>query len=375
MISVEFFYNELLGRGVEFFAGVPDSLLKDFCAYTGAKTEKSSCITAVNEGAAIALAAGHHLASNKIPLVFMQNSGLGNALNPLLSLCDTDVYRIPALLLVGWRGEPGVHDEPQHITQGRLTCPLLETIGIPYLVLDGAEDALCGQLDAAFSVLRRGVPFALIARKGVFAPWNPPPAENTLPMSREEAIESIMLYSPDDFFFSTTGMASRELYELREKHGFPHGRDFLTVGSMGHASSIALGAALAKPDAAVTCLDGDGAALMHMGALAAIGVLKPPKLRHIVLNNGAHDSVGGQPTAAFGIDLAAIARACGYRRIYRADTLQTLRQVLRERRDGLEFIEVRVRRGSRPELGRPKSSPVENKTAFMAALSGKEAPQ
>ena len=373
MISARVFCEELLRRGVDFFSGVPDSLLKDFCAYINSNFQKSSCVTAVNEGASIALAAGHHLASNRIPLVFMQNSGLGNALNPLLSLCDTDVYRIPALLLVGWRGEPGVRDEPQHITQGRLTCPLLETSGIPYLVMSDTEDALCRQLDTAFSTVNSGgSPFALIARKGLFEPWNPPPLENTLTMSREEAIEEVMLSSPQDLFFSTTGMASRELYELREKHRLPHDRDFLTVGSMGHASSMALGAALAKPHARITCLDGDGAALMHLGAFASIGVLSPPNLRHIVLNNGAHDSVGGQPTAAFSIDLGAIARACGYRHIYRADTLQDLRQVLGKKRGGLEFIEVRVRRGSRPELGRPKSSPLENKTAFMTALNREE---
>jgi phosphonopyruvate decarboxylase len=279
-------------------------------------------------------------------------------------------------LLIGWRGEPGVHDEPQHITHGRLTCPLLETSGVPYFVMAGMEDALHKQLDAAFSTLRRtGAPVALVARKGVFAPFPPPRAEETFPMSREEAIGEIMLSSPQDLFFSTTGMASRELYELREKHGIGHERDFLTVGSMGHASSIALGAALARPEASITCLDGDGAALMHLGAFATIGTLGPPKLRQIVLNNGAHDSVGGQPTAALDIDLAAVARACAYKHIYRAETQAALRQVLSERRDGLTFIEVRVRRGARADLGRPKSSPVENKTAFMACFNLKEEPR
>jgi phosphonopyruvate decarboxylase len=165
-------------------------------------------------------------------------------------------------------------------------------------------------------------------------------------------------------------MASRELYELREKHGGSSGRDFLTVGSMGHASSLALGAALSRPDALLTCLDGDGAALMHLGAFASIGTLAPPGLRHVVLNNGAHDSVGGQPTAAFRVDLTAIARACGYKRVYRADTLPALRQALGERRDGLTFIEVRVRRGARADLGRPESSPLENKAAFMETMCG-----
>jgi phosphonopyruvate decarboxylase len=373
MVSVDFFYGELQRRGVDFFSGVPDSLLKDFCAYISENVKKSSAVTAVNEGSAVALAAGHHLASGKIPLVFMQNSGIGNALNPLLSLCDADVYRIPLLLLIGWRGEPGIHDEPQHITQGRLTCPLLETSGIPFLVMADTEEALRPQLDAAFAELRQnGSPFALVVRRGIFAPWKPREAENTLPLSREEAIEAIILSSPHDFFFSTTGMASRELYELREKHGLSHERDFLTVGSMGHASSIALGAALAKPSVPLTCLDGDGAALMHMGAFASIGAISPPNFRHIVLNNGAHDSVGGQATVAFSVDLAAIARAAGYRSVCRADTLPALREALAASREGPQFIEVRIRRGNRPDLGRPVTSPVENKIAFEACFKNSQ---
>jgi phosphonopyruvate decarboxylase len=288
--------------------------------------------------------------------------------NPLLSLCDADVYRIPALLLVGWRGEPGVHDEPQHITQGRLTPPLLETLGVPHLVMEDTEGGLRGQLDTAFRAMKTsGTPFALIVRKDTFAPYKAADTDGVgLSMTREVAIEEIMLSSPDSLFFSTTGMASRELYELREKHGLGHGMDFLTVGSMGHASSLALGAALARPDALITCLDGDGAALMHLGALATIGMLKPRNLRHIVLNNGAHDSVGGQPTAAPGIELTEIARAAGYERVLRVDTLEDLRLALHgghEKR--LTFIETRVKRGARADLGRPKTSPAENKAAFM----------
>jgi phosphonopyruvate decarboxylase len=366
MISPSFLYACLQRRGTNFFTGVPDSLLKHFCAYVRETAPPSCHVTAVNEGAALALAAGHHLATGKTALVYMQNSGLGNAVNPLVSLCDADVYRIPALLLVGWRGEPDISDEPQHVTQGRLTLPLLETLGVPHLVMAGTEDALYGQLDTALSAIEtRGTPFALVVRKDTFAPYQAAKADDGgLSMTREEAVEAVMLSSPDSFFFSTTGMASRELYELREKHGLGHDRDFLTVGSMGHASSIALAAALARPDALITCLDGDGAALMHLGAFASIGTLAPRNLRHIVLNNGSHDSVGGQPTAAFNIDLAEIARASGYESVLRTDTIDDLRLALRgERR--LTFIEARVKRGSRADLGRPKSSPAENKAAFM----------
>ncbi|MDR2659761.1 MAG: phosphonopyruvate decarboxylase [Spirochaetaceae bacterium] len=379
MIGADFFYNELRRRDMDFFTGVPDSLLKDFCAYISTNAPPSAHITAVNEGAALALASGYHLATNKTALVYMQNSGIGNAVNPLLSLCDKDVYRVPALLLIGWRGESGVHDEPQHITQGRLTLPLLETLCVPYIVIKGEEAALPAELDEAFSELkRRGSPFALVARKGTFSPYKAAATENglnsmiskTLTMSREEAIEEIILSSPRDFFFCTTGMASRELYELREKHGLGHERDFLTVGSMGHASSLALGAASARPDALITCIDGDGAALMHMGSLATTGVRKPRSLRHIVLNNGAHDSVGGQPTAAFNIGLSDVARACGYEQIFCVDRREDLRLALAAARNGPVFIEVRVKKGSRADLGRPKSSPIENKTAFMKLLCG-----
>jgi phosphonopyruvate decarboxylase len=373
MISPAFFYAELRKRGVTFFTGVPDSLLKSFCAYVSAASPPDSHITAVNEGAALALAAGFHLATGAVPLVYMQNSGIGNAVNPLLSLCDAAVYRIPALLLIGWRGEPDVHDEPQHITQGRLTLPLLELLGVPSLVLEDSEEGVSRQLDATFSTLnQRGSPFALVVRKGTFASFTPPDAPQTAAgqdappsMAREAAIEEIMLASPHSLFFSTTGMASRELYELREKRGMGHERDFLTVGSMGHASSLALGAALARPAVPVVCLDGDGAALMHLGALATIGTRRPRNLRHIVLNNGAHDSVGGQPTVALAIDLPAIARACGYRRVQRADTPEDLRRLLIRPPDDCTFIEVRVAKGSRPDLGRPAASPQENKKLFM----------
>jgi phosphonopyruvate decarboxylase len=375
MISPAFLYRELCVRGIGFFTGVPDSLLKHFCAYIRDAAPPAAHVTAVNEGAAVGLAAGHYLATGKTALVYMQNSGIGNAVNPLLSLCDKDVYRVPMLLLIGWRGEAGVHDEPQHITQGRLTPSLLETLGVPYFVIADTEAALSVQLDAAFAALReKGSPVALVVRKDTFAPYKAasqsPSAQG---MTREEAIEEIILSSPQDFFFSTTGMASRELYELRKKHGMGGERDFLTVGSMGHTASIALGAALAKPGAPVTCLDGDGAALMHLGALAAIGASGAPLLRHIVLNNGAHDSVGGQPTIAFDIDLCAIARAAGYKKVFYADGRAALRLALDAEkdggRDGPVFIEARVRRGARANLGRPKTAPFENKAAFMKQFS------
>jgi phosphonopyruvate decarboxylase len=372
MITPEFFYTNLLSHGVGFFSGVPDSLLKSFCAYITDHAAEEDHIIAANEGGAVALASGFHLATGKIPLVYMQNSGLGNAVNPLLSLTDEDVYSIPLILLIGWRGEPGTRDEPQHIKQGKLTCTMLEALGIPFAVLSNEERELEKQMDACYARLKeRTSPYALVVRKDSFAPYTLQKIErDSGEMSREEAIGEILAGSgPETVYFSTTGMASRELYEIRERLGQGHSRDFLTVGSMGHASQIALGAALYKPELPVTCLDGDGAVLMHLGSLGITGSRKPRNFRHIILNNGAHDSVGGQPTIGFKVDFAAIARSCGYREAVSVNTLKDLREALAKEVPGPSLIEVRVRKGNRKDLGRPKSTPRENKTAFMEILS------
>jgi len=373
LIEAAYFYNRLVEKGVGFFSGVPDSLLKDFCAYITDHADKQNHIIAVNEGAAVGLASGYHLATGRLPMVYMQNSGIGNAVNPLLSLADNDVYRIPLVLVIGWRGEPGAHDEPQHIKQGKVTCPMLESMGIPYAVLEKTEDAVNSQIETCFkTIAETGSPYALVIRKGTFAPYTlQKKEEHNAIMTREEAIEEIAACR-DGIIVSTTGMISRELYELRDKAGTGHARDFLTVGSMGHASSIALSIALQKPRLQVTCLDGDGAALMHMGSFAAIGTQKPRNYCHIVLNNGAHDSVGGQPTIAPFIDIPAIARACGYTKVYQARTKEELKNILAENHDGLTFIEVKVKKGARKDLGRPKSTPQENKEAFMKFIEGQK---
>ena len=369
MIDCGFFFQALKTHGAAFFTGVPDSLLKSLCAFISDNTNENEHLTAVNEGAALALAAGFHLATARVPVVYMQNSGLGNAVNPLLSLCDAAVYRIPALLIVGWRGEPGVHDEPQHLTQGRVQEALLGALELPHALLAQDEAAARAQLDTAFLHLEKhGSPYALVVRKDTFAPYSlqkKPP--NDAEMTREEAIEAIIRAAPPgELFFSTTGMASRELYELREKLGGGHGRDFLTVGSMGHTASIALGFALARPGAQVSCLDGDGAALMHLGALAAIGERRPRGFRHFLLNNGAHDSVGGQPTIARALDFCALARAAGYGEAHRIHIKAELERVLAaERGGGAAFFDVHVRRGARAGLGRPSTTPEANKREFM----------
>ncbi|MDR1470603.1 MAG: phosphonopyruvate decarboxylase [Spirochaetaceae bacterium] len=376
MIEAAFFCNELRERGTDFFAGVPDSLLKHLCAYLAENVPADTYHIAVNEGAAVALACGYHFATGKIPLIFMQNSGLGNAVNPLLSLADGDVYRVPLVLVIGWRGEPGVPDEPQHSKQGRVTRELLGAMEIPFVVLAKEETAARRQVAECYeSIARTGSAFAFLVQKDTFLPYRMKSDEESgALMSREEAIEAVVTSAPGDHVIvSTTGMASRELYELREKYRMGHERDFLTVGSMGHASQIALGiahgcarsCARQKNPLRVIVLDGDGAVLMHLGALASLGVEKPENVLHIVLNNRAHDSVGGQPTIAGHVDLCGIARACGYERVLRVETRAALQEALKNTDNGLTFIEVVVKKGSRQDLGRPRSTPEENKIALM----------
>jgi len=370
MINSEVFYRTLRDRGIDFFTGVPDSLLKDFCAFITDHATERDHVIAANEGGAVALACGHYLATGKPGLVYMQNSGLGNAINPLISLADRDVYGIPMLLLVGWRGEPGVKDEPQHLKQGRVTTGLLDQLEVPYRLIPETEEELTECLNALFSEMMGGMkPVGLVARSKSFAPYqsvNYGVTSETL--TRETAIHRIASkLGNGDIVVSTTGGASRELYEYRAGRKQETGRDFLTIGSMGHAALIAMGIAAARPDRQVICLDGDGSALMHLGAMAIIGSRAPGNLKHIILNNGAHDSVGGQPTAGFSVSFVDIASGCGYSEAWKVETEQDL-----DRRVGIlistpgpALLEVRVRRGSRPDLGRPKETPKENKESFM----------
>ena len=375
MISPKYFYDSLIANGTDFFAGVPDSLLKNFCAYITDNAPADKHIISANEGSATALATGYHFATGKIPLIYMQNSGEGNMINPLLSIVDPDVYSVPMMIVIGWRGEPGVHDEPQHVKQGKVTCDLLDAMKIPYSVLgaDNCNKCLDKALSKAYGYIKaNNAPYAFVIKKGTFEDYT---LQNNVTvdadMSREEAIEKIMLSAPETAaFVSTTGMASRELYELRDKHGQGHNRDFLTVGGMGHASQIALSIAMQKKDRLIYCIDGDGASIMQMGGMATIGTRNPSNMVHIVLNNGAHDSVGGQPTVGRQIDLCGIAKACGYGNVVKASTKEELDAILKDKNtfDKLTFIEVLVRKGARKDLGRPKTTPQENKKAMMEFL-------
>ena len=360
--------------GADFYTGVPDSQLKALCNYlinTYGIDEKHHIIAA-NEGNCTALAAGYHLATGKIPVVYMQNSGEGNIINPVASLMNDKVYAIPTVFIVGWRGEPGIHDEPQHIYQGEVTVKLLEDMDIKTFIIgkDTADDEVSAAMEEFKPVLAAGKDVAFVIRKGALTYDGKVKYENGNTMVREEIIRHIVGVSGEDPIVSTTGKASRELFEIREANGQSHKYDFLTVGSMGHSSSIALGVAVNKPNTKIWCIDGDGALLMHMGSMAVLGAVCPKNMVHVVINNGAHETVGGMPTVAAKIDLVAIAKACAYPYAVSVDTFDDLDRELEAAkvRDGLTLIEVKCSIGARDDLGRPTTTALENKQNFMEYL-------
>lgn len=361
--------------GADFYTGVPDSQLKALCNYLMDTygTDFRHHVIAANEGNCTALAAGYHLATGKIPVVYLQNSGEGNIINPVASLLNDQVYAIPVVFIVGWRGEPGIHDEPQHICQGRITLKLLEDMDIETFIVDKktTEEELENAMSGFRDLLARGRSVAFVVRKGAISYGGKTEYKNGCRMSREEIIRHIVAVSEEDPVISTTGKASRELFEIREANGQEHKYDFLTVGSMGHSSSIALGIAMQKPGTKIWCIDGDGAVLMHMGAMAVIGASGCRNMVHVVINNGSHETVGGMPTVAGNIDLVKIAAACGYEYAVCVDHFDALDKELgaAKKRKGLTLIEVKSAIGARGDLGRPTTTAVENKRNFMEHLS------
>ncbi|MDR0662174.1 MAG: phosphonopyruvate decarboxylase [Holosporales bacterium] len=367
MIDPQHFIQKLQGKGIQFFTGVPDSTLKELSAYLARTLSSTQHLIAANEGNAIGLAIGHFLAKNTPAAVYMQNSGLGNAVNPLTSLADKAVYGIPMLLIVGWRGEPGKKDEPQHITQGRITPGLLDCLGIPYRVLEDIQT-----LEVLWPLLQERQPVALLVPVGTFSfyPSSVEKQEVASSLQREEALAVLLeALAQEDCLIATTGKSGRELFELRiRRQETPY--DFLTVGGMGHASSIALGVALAMPDRRIVCLDGDGALIMHLGAMGVIGSLRPTNFLHVLLNNYCHESVGGQPTCSASMDFAKISAACGYASYARATSVENLTTAIccLQGKKGPHFLEICLLPGSRPDLGRPTTSPLQNGQQFMKHL-------
>jgi len=376
MLEPSEFFSLLEENEVEFFTGVPDSLLKYFCAYVTDNVSEEDHIIAANEGNAIGVAAGYNLSTGKIPLVYMQNSGMGNATNPLLSLVDEEVYNIPVLLMIGWRGEPKKKDACQHIKQGRITRGLLDTMEIPNYVLPEDISEARDLIEEIVEEIKEDCkPRALVVRRGTFSEYTLGQMnEVKCEMSREEAIErmikSVNWESEENLVVSSTGKISRELYEVRERLDHGHEKDFLMVGSMGHASQIALGVALKNEDKQVICMEGDGSLIMHMGGLSTISLNEAENFKHVILNNCAHDSVGGQPTASPVVDFPKIADGAGYEKVMRADNSVELEEKMEELLvcKGPALLEVRVQKGAREDLGRPDIGPLDRKEMFMDFL-------
>lgn len=374
-MNVVSFFKKIQHADVDFFAGVPDSQLKPFVDFLINRygVFENHIITS-NEGNAVALAAGHYLSTGRIPCVYLQNSGLGNIINPVVSLMSDKVYQIPCVYVIGWRGEPDLQDEPQHIFQGEITLEILDMLGISHMVIDSesTENELEDQMVFFKELLDLGKSVAFVIKRNGLSYDNKPVYKNLYTTRREEIINSIVEFAKDDLIIATTGKTAREMFEIRERKNQPHYNDFLTVGSMGHSSSIALGVALNQPEKQIWCIDGDGAALMHMGAMATIGALSPANFIHVLINNEAHESVGGQPTVSNKVDFCKIAQGCGYRSVYRAVNLNEFEHILFSVKDIPKpiLIEVKSAIGSRSDLGRPTLTPLENKEAFMKNLRG-----
>jgi len=373
MIDQKRFLKELNEAGVEFITGVPDTLLNEFCLEVSAALGKDKHVIAANEGNALALAAGYHLATGTVPLVYMQNSGIGNALNPLISLTGKDVYSIPMILLIGWRGDPSLNDHPQHVLQGKLTPILMDDLDIPYIIVENEGDLPFEAAKWAVQTANENQsPVALIARKGVFERGEKDDLsklESPFSLNREMAMECILNSLPQDsLYVATTGRATRELHEVRNLRGEGHENDFLNVGAMGHTSSIAAGIAIANNKRVVVCLDGDGAAIMHMGALVVNGDLELGNFIHIILNNGVHESVGGQPTVGQKVDFTSLAEKSGYKTPGKA--LQTAEEIQEflggvDLGNGPYLLDVRIRKGMRQDMPPLKIDPLQIKKLFI----------
>jgi len=376
MLCPKTFYQFFKKKKINFFTGVPDSLLKNFIGILSIYEKENQHIIASNEGAAVAIAAGHYMATKEIPLVYLQNSGLGNIINPILSLADKKVYSIPMIIIIGWRGEPFIKDEPQHIAQGQATISLIKSLKKKYIILSGDIKKDLKKINQIiFLAKKNSEPVFILIKKDIF---NKKIIKKDLRdqklISREEAINIIVNNLDDNFrIVATTGMISRELYEIRNFRKENHSKDFLTVGSMGYASQIGLGIAISKlkKNIKVVCLDGDGSFLMHMGGVATIGSVKPKNFIHIVLNNGSHDSVGGQPTAGFKINISGIAKSCSYDNCIgnikdKPSIIKSLNFLKSNK--GTGFLEILVKNGSRKNLGRPKEKPITNKKIFMKSI-------
>lgn len=371
MIDSKELYNLFKQYNFNYFVGVPDSTFKDWMKFLNETNESLTHRRAAIERDAMAWASGYYIATGKTGIVYMQNSGLGNIVNPLTSLTDPEVYNIPILFMIGWRGEPGAKDEPQHAKMGRITRELLDLLEIKNDFLpDNIEDAERVIKNASRYITQNNHPYALLIRQGMFAEYKSKQEKRELRgIKREEAICLIMdSLSGDEVIVSTTGKTSRELFEYRESKKQGHQKDFLMVGSMGCAAAFAAEIALQKPNKKVIVLDGDGAIIMSAGSLSTIGHYVPRNLCHIVFDNGSYESTGGQPTTSSTIDFVKLALANGYQK---AKVITNKENLIKEIKNqtGLQMLIVKVDQGSRKDLSRPTITPIRNKKDFMKFLN------
>ena len=360
-IDANFLFDKLKNNNINFFTGVPDSLLKDFCAYVSDNCEKDKHVIASNEGNAIAIGAGYYFGTKEIPLVYLQNSGFGNTINPITSLLTESVYNIPMLILIGWRGQPGKKDEPQHFMMGKQMEELLESLKLKYSILPDYNEGVEINLKEAVDYMKStSKPYIFLVQNHSFNKYKLNEQQNLeYIFSREQILHMIMKnITNNEILVSTTGMLSRELYEYRKQKNEPI-KDILNVGSMGHCSSIGLGLSISNKNKNILTLDGDGSVLMHMGSMAINGCSGCKNFKHIIFNNGAHDSVGGQKTEGFNVNFENIAIGCNYN-IIKCNDYNSEEEIVRSIKellinDGPILLELRCKKGARTDLGRPEN--------------------
>lgn len=358
MIETKKIFSYLKKKDIKFFTGVPDSILKDTSIYLE-KLNKEKHVVTHNEGGAIALGAGYFLKNKKIPCIYLQNSGLGNTINPLISMAHKNVYSIPMLLIIGWRGAPNQDDEPQHILQGKITKKMLNLMNVDYCILDKNKDL--SKLGKLIDIAKKKQKIvACLIKKNVIKKKVNTFLKNTTSISklkRYQVLDYIISKNTKNLkIFSTTGYTSRELFQLR-KEKKSKAKDFYNVGAMGHTSMIALGYSINNKKNKILCLDGDGSLLMHMGSLSVIGENSAKNFKHIVFNNQQHESVGGQRTPLKKSNLKTLCLSCGYKRYFFAKTFKDFKKnyKLFLSSKGPTFFELLISPGSVNNLGRPKN--------------------
>ena len=366
MILVKELFNTLKKNKISFFTGVPDSVLKNLLSYFN-KFYNSKHIIAVNEGSAVSIGMGYYLSTKKIPCVYLQNSGLGNAINPLISIANQKVYSIPLLLIIGWRGSPNKKDEPQHMAKGKITTRLLKLLDINYCVLRDKKDL--GSLSKLIKNARitKKTVACLIENKILKSnkKYSQIKKKIGLPYRRDFILQLLKQISNDTKIISTTGYTSRELAQIRKEKKLFKGKDFYMVGGMGHASMVSFGYSL-NSKKQVICLDGDGSILMHLGSIRTFGYFGHSKLKHILLNNNAHESVGGQPTTAAKIDFKKLVKSLGYKNYFKISKSEQMNFIIKSflTSKGPSFLEVLINEGTLNNLSRPRDL-IKIKNQFM----------